>query len=261
MSKGSYSSRLGAGLAMLEETRIFLDLWQPGMQAADLQRLALESGRFPNVSARRLRNLVGECFALRYLADNGGPAALLKSLLPTLSNREYEQLLFLYTCRAHPILTDFVCEVYWTAYSAGRDVMSNEEARVWVTRANQDGKTTSPWSETSIKNVAGYLTGVCAEYGLLERGQRVSRKILSYRIESRVATVLAYDLHYKGLGDNAVLSHPDWALFGMERDDVLDEMKRLALKGLLIVQSAGGVTRISWPHKTMEELADVLAHG
>ena len=58
-----------------------------------------------------------------------------------------------------------------------------------------------------------------------------------------------------------MLSHPDWALFGMERDDVLDEMKRLALKGLLIVQSAGGVTRISWPHKTMEELADVLAHG
>jgi len=58
MTKGSYSSRLGAGLAMLEETRIFLDLWQPGMQAADLQRLALESGRFPNVSARRLRNLV-----------------------------------------------------------------------------------------------------------------------------------------------------------------------------------------------------------
>lgn len=261
MTKGNYSSRLGAGLGMLDETRVFLDLWQPGMQAAELQRLALESGHFPNVSARRLRNLVGECFALRYLADNGEPAALLKRLLPTLSAREYQQLLFLYTCRAHPILTNFVCEVYWTAYSAGRDVLTNEEARAWVTRANQDGKTTSPWSETSIKNVAGYLTGVCAEYGLLEGGQRVSRRILPYRIESRPATVLAYDLHHKGHGDNAVLSHQDWALFGMERDDVLDEMKRLALKGLLIVQSAGGVTRISWPHKTMEELVDVLAHG
>ena len=47
MTKGSYSSRLGAGLAMFEETRIFLDLWQPGMQAADLQRLALESVASP----------------------------------------------------------------------------------------------------------------------------------------------------------------------------------------------------------------------
>ena len=261
MTKGSYSSRLGAGLGMLEETRILLDLWQPGMQPANLQRVALESGRFPNVSARRLRNLVGECFALRYLAENGAPAVLLKSLLPVLSTREYEQLLFLYTCHAHPILTDFVCEVYWTAYSSGRDVLTNDEARAWVTRANQDGKTTSPWSERSIRNVAGYLTGVCAEYGLLERGQRVSRRIMPYRIESRVAAVLAYDLHFRGHGDNAVLSHPDWALFGMERGDVLDELKRLALKGLLIVQAAGDVTRISWPYKTMEELADVLTHG
>ena len=77
----------------------------------------------------------------------------------------------------------------------------------------------------------------------------------------RSARCYPYDLHFKGHGDNSVLSHPDWVLFGMERDDVLDEMKRLALKGLLIMQSAGGVTRISWPHKTMEELADVLAHG
>ena len=198
---------------------------------------------------------------MRYLAENGAPAVLLKSLLPVLSTREYEQLLFLYTCRAHPILTDFVCEVYWTAYSSGRDVLTNDEARAWVTRANQDGKTTSPWSERSIRNVAGYLTGVCAEYGLLERGQRVSRRIMPYRIESRVAAVLAYDLHFRGHGDNAVLSHPDWALFGMDRGDVLDELKRLALKGLLIVQAAGDVTRISWPYKNMEELADVLTHG
>jgi len=47
-------------------------------------------------------------------------------------------------------------------------------------------------------------------------------------------------------------------LLSSEEDD---EMKRLALKGLLIVQSAGGVTRISWPYKNMEELADVLTHG
>ena len=140
--------------------------------------------------------------------------------------------------------------------------MTNEEAHAWVTRANQDGKTTSPWSETSIRKTSRATSPACVPTMGCSRGDNGSpRQILPYRIETRVATVLAYDLHFAGLGDNAVLSHPDWALFGLEREDVLDELKRLALKGLLIVQAAGDVTRIGWHYKTMEELADVLAQG
>jgi len=110
-----------------------------------------------------------------------------------------------------------------------------------------------------ISNNAGYLTGVCADYGMLERGKGVSRKILPYRIESRVAAILAYELHLAGHGDNSVIAHPNWALFGLEPADVLSELKRLALQGLLIVQSAGDATRISWTYKNMEELIDGLA--
>ncbi len=94
---------------------------------------------------------------------------------------------------------------------------------------------------------------------MLERGIRQSRRILPYWIEPRPAAFLAYDLHFAGLGDNALLAHPDWALFGLERMDVLEEMKKLALKGLLLVQAAGGVIKISWQLASMEALIDVLA--
>jgi hypothetical protein len=47
----------------------------------------------------------------------------------------------------------------------------------------------------------------------------------------------------------------------LERDDVLEEMKRLSLKGLVIIQSAGDVVRISWKQRDMEELCDVLIKG
>jgi hypothetical protein len=60
-----------------------------------------------------------------------------------------------------------------------------------------------------MKNVASYLTGCCAEYGLLERGHKSARKILPFLLESMVTVYLAYDLHSNGLGDNTVLSHPD----------------------------------------------------
>ena len=259
MTDKTYTSTLNAGLGMLQEIKMLLDLWHSGMTAIELQGIALESGRFPNISARRLRNFIFQGFAPLCLYDNGERAVLLQKLHPILTNREFEQWLFIYTCRTHAILADFVREVYWNAYVSGRDRLSNEEARAFVVRAVQDGQTTTPWSESTVMRVARYLTSYCADFGLLERGIRQVRSILPYWIEPHVAALLAYDLHFAGLGDNALLVHEDWALFGMDRPDVLEEMKRLALTGKVIVQVAGGVTKINWKYQTMEELIDGLS--
>jgi hypothetical protein len=58
-----------------------------------------------------------------------------------------------------------------------------------------------------------------------------------------------------------LLGTEDWALFGLASGDVLDELKRLALKGALIVQAAGGIIHIGWRYKTMDEVIDAVAHG
>jgi hypothetical protein len=259
--ENGYTSRLGHGLGMIQETHILLDLWHEDMNGIALNKAALSSGRFPSVSARRLRNIVMDCFAPRYLVDGAAPARLLKALDKILSSRESDQLMFLFTCRAQLILADFVRDIYWPAYAAGRHTLDNDEAQVFVTRANQDGKTTTPWSDSTIHKVAGYLTGCCADFGLLERGQRTVRRILPYRIEPRIMTILAYDLHFAELGDNSLIADPDWGLFGLDPGDVLAELKRMALKGLLIVQAAGGAIHIGWPYKTRGEMIDALAQG
>jgi hypothetical protein len=82
-----------------------------------------------------------------------------------------------------------------------------------------------------------------------------------YRLEPRVAAILAYDRHFAGLGDNRVLADPDWALFGLETADVLAELRRMALKGVVIVQSAGGATSVGWQYKSIGELSDAIAQG
>lgn len=261
MTTTAYTSMLNAGIGMIDETRTMLNLWQPGMGNVELRRAALESGLFPNITARRLLNFIQECFGPRYLKNKGAPAQTLKLVQSTFSNREFNQLLFLYTCRESRILYDFVCDVYWCAYSSGKEKISNEDAGLFVTRANQDGKTVKPWSENTLQRVAGYLTTSCADFGLLESGSRSVRKILPFILESRVGVILAYDLHASGLGDNTILSHPDWSLFGMDRSDVLNEFKRQALKGWWILQSAGEITRIGWQYQTMEEFIHVLAQG
>lgn len=246
---------------MVGETRILLDLWQPGMSSSQLRQKALESGRFPGISARRLQNLVAECFAPRLLTHQGKPAEYLQTLLPTMSQRDLEQALLIYTCRANAILEDFILEVYWPAYSSGREVISNQLAREFVINANQHGLTGTPWSEGTVQRVSAYLTGACGDFGLLERVAKSNRRITSYRIEPRAAIVLAYDLHFSGLGDNNVVAHPNWALFGMDRSDVVAELRRLALKGVFMVQTAGDVIRIGWQCKDSKELSRAISEG
>ena len=256
-----YTSQLGAGLGLVNETKTLLDLWSPGMSANQLHQVALESGRFPTVTARRLRNIVVECFAPRYLVAGGAPAVHLKRLSATISTADLTQLMLVFTTRANPILGDFIRQVYWARYAGGYTQITNDDARMFVERAIDDGLTTKRWSESMVQNVSGYLTGCCADYGMLERGRRTSRRILPFRISPSVAAYLAYELHFSGVGDNALLTHEDWQLFGLAREDVLEEIKRLSLKGLLIVQAAGDVIRISWKQQDMEALCDVLTQS
>jgi hypothetical protein len=254
-----YTTQLQAGLGLVDETKTLLELWMPGMSANQLHQVALASGRFPNVTARRLRNVVVECFAPRYLVAGGTPALHLKRLVGTMSTTDLTQLLLVFTSRANPILGDFVRQVYWARYAGGYTQVTNDDARAFVERGIDDGKTIKRWSETSLRRVSAYLTGCCADYGMLERGLRSSRRILPFRISPSVVAYLAYELHFAGVGDNALLADQDWKLFGLEREDVLEEIKRLSLQGLVIVQAAGDVIRISWKQPSMEALCDVLA--
>ena len=90
---------------------------------------------------------------------------------------------------------------------------------------------------------------------------RQVEKLCLFGFSSQASAYLAYELHFSGVGDNALLSHADWELFGLAREDVLEEIKRLSLKGLLIVQSAGDVVRIGWKQKDMEALCDVFTQS
>ena len=254
----TYTTQLQAGLGMLDETRELLDLWEEGVSTSELFQLALDSGRFPSMSARRLRNVVAECFAPRFLVDEGRPARLLKRVAYSLSGSEFRQVCMVYTCRANVILADFIRDVYWRTYAAGKDGLSNDCARDFVVDANRDGSTVAPWSESTVRRVAAYLTGSCADFGLLESGTRGNRRLAPVRLELRSAAIIAYDLHFQSVPDSRLIATDDWSLFGLERPEVIDLLRRLSLHKYLIIQTAAAAVRIAWQHNTLEELADAI---
>ena len=255
-----YTTQLQAGLGLLEETRHLLQIYQPGMNASQLYEAALLSGRFPLVTARRLRNIVAECFGPRYLREDR-IANHLKSLAGYLTASELNQILFIHTSRANLILGDFVRQVYWAHYIAGSNELKLADASIFVFNSVREGKTQKPWSDSTIRRVSSYLIGSCTDYGLLTPIGRNKRSIAGYRILPKVAAYLAYNLKFNGLGDNQIISSPDWYLFGLEPADVKDQIKRLSLQGLLIFQAASDVVHIGWSYRNMEELIDVIAQS
>lgn len=252
-----YTAQLQAGLGLISETQRLFELYEPGMSSPQLFAKALQSGQFPLVSARRLQNIVRECFAPRFLRVPG-VAENLKYLLPHLESEERLQVLMVHTARANAILADFIREVYWPRYCSGRDALSQDDALQFVENAVREGKTQKQWSPGTIKRVSGYLIGACADFGLIEARRSATRRLRSLHLASRPACYLAYDLKLQGLGDNQVLNHADWQLFGFDRSDVRDQFKKLSLDGRLILQTAGDVTHISWQYKNMNEVVHVL---
>jgi hypothetical protein len=256
-----YDSNLAMGLGLLNETKTLLSQWEPSMDAHGLYAAALSSGLLSEVSASRLKNIVIRCFANRYLIDGGKPAGFLKHLSKRLSPPVLTQLFFLYTCRANPILYDFIREVYWDRYASGAKLIPKEVSEDFIRKAIDDGKTPSRWADGQIERVGRYLSGCCADFGLMGGPAKDGRAIRQFRVEQATSFFLAHELHFDGVGDNALLTHEDWQLFGLAREDVLEEIKRLSMKGLLIVQAAGDVIRIGWKQQDMEALCDVLAQG
>jgi hypothetical protein len=257
----AYTTKLQAGLGLIPETEKLLALWEPGMDSRALLDRALDAGDFPTMTARRLRNIVSEGFAPRYLVNDAQPASALKSMQHAISDEDRRQLFFLFTSRANRILADFIREVFWPQYTAGTTALTKREALNFVEYAVAEGQTTTTWSDSTRTRVSSYLLGACADFGLLGRMEAGGRKIESFRPTSFVTSFLAHDLHFRGLGDSAVINHEDWRLLGLGADDALDELKQIALRGELIVQSAAGLVQISWKHNSMEELFDALTHS
>jgi len=254
-----YTTQLGAGLGMIQETLDLLRLWQPGEAPKQLCARAIREGVFSRATARRARNIVMEMFAPRFLADGGKSAAYLKRLVESnIPLDDLTQLFFLYTARAQPIFADFVRDIYWSRYGAGATYLGRGDAEAFIRRALDNGRMQRRWTESMVERVAGYLVGCCADFGLLSGARRSERSIRRFSIRPKVALYLVHDLHFSGLTDFAITRHADWRLFGFEAHEVVNQIKGLAQDGHLIVQATADLVHIAWKYRSMKECIDAI---
>lgn len=254
-----YTAELSKGQGIIEETVAILRVWEPGMSPMALKEKVKSEGVIDRPTALRVEDIVSRLFVPRFLAENGAPAVQLKLLLDKgMSVSALQQIFFIYACRTHSILRDFVTEVYWPKYAAGVHTLTRQDAIDFVERAKDTGLVSPPWSDSTTTRMARYVATALADFGLVggDRGGR--REILPFRITPFTGRYLAYDLHVRRQDDTAILTAPDWRWFGLDPMDVRRELEHIA-GNHFIVQYAGDLLRVTWMYSTMEDALHAIA--
>lgn len=253
-----YTTELSKGQGAIPEMIAVLDVWKPGMKVVDLKQQVLETGAIARATTVRIKDIVGRVFASRFLKEDANPAANLKKFYQGgIRPNQLTQIFLIYTCRANDILYDFICEVYWPKYGAGSTYIQRQEALEFIEASITMGIISPSWSDTMMLRVARYLTGCLTDFGMAGDDRGGKRELISYTASSLTILYLIHEIHFSGANDNSILEHPDWKIFGMEPQDVVNELQRVA-NPHFIPQYSGDLLRISWKYKTMEEALDAI---
>jgi hypothetical protein len=255
-----YTSAVCKGSGLLNDMKSLLRAWEPGESAAVFRDRVRREGILGKATAKRADDVVCKVFAPRFLGDAGEPAALLKDLLHGRNGgRVFSDICLLYAARQDALLRDAIVEVYWPALSQGRLALSTIAVTAWLDHARADGRIPERWSKTVRERVAQGVVRILTDFGLLGPPHRGRRETLNFRPSDGAVVYLAHELHFAGATDAGVVSHRDWALFGLREREVIATMDRLAGDGWWVVQAAGSVVRITWKYRSMQEVVDALS--
>jgi hypothetical protein len=259
-TEDAYTVALAKGQGMVTETIQLLKAWQEGMSAVELKRQVIAEGLLPKATNSRTSDLVSRVFAPRYLANGATAARNLKQLLRVNFPADRLLQIFLtYTARANLILRDFITDLYWPHYNAGSRVLQRQDALDFMKSAHAAGHMPKSWSEAMRTKMARYLLSALTDFKLTRDLPQGRREILPYNIQPATTLYLVHEAHFAGLSDQAVLDHRDWKLFGLDRGNILEELRKAGAEGHFVLQSAGDLVRFSWKYKTMEECLDGIA--
>lgn len=255
-----YTTNLSKAQGMVPETLEILELWEPGMTVADLKARVRAVGALGKATQVRVDDLVRRPFAQRYLVDGGKPARWMRHLLLARTSRGLlRQLALIYTARANLILHDFIRDVFWLKYSSRAGEVTKQDASDFIKRGVSRGAMGKPWSDYMMDRGSRNLLGTLVDFEFIAENRFGHRQIRPVFILPETSVFLAYELHFGGTEDDAIVRHRDWGLFGLSPAEVISSLEKAATQGHLFIQHSGAVLRVEWKYQTMEDMLDALA--
>lgn len=257
-----YTARAIKATGLVEETKALLRAWTPGESTAELRRRAREESILGKATASRSDDVVAHAFNQRFLSGDRPAAPHLKHLLAQKgAGRWFTDLCLLYAARADVVLREAIVVYAAERRSSGRGYIDTPSFVAFLDGQEAAGRMERPWTKSVKESVAQHVLRQLTDFGLASAARRGVRELLPFEPTGVAVAWLACELHFSGISDSRIVSHPDWLVWMLDEAHVRERMTWLARPGLWEFQAAGSVVQITWTCSTMEEALDVLARN
>lgn len=251
------TSTLTKGAPSFEELRTLFLNWNRDEQPLDFAKRLREDGILVKRTAQRADDLVLSIFRPWFLSPDKKAAERIQKILgKNVDWQNLNELFLLYKSRAEAVLYDFLILKFWMQFQDGALYLRKSDVDDFLHDAVQKNMIEKQWSENTKTRLIQGMFVALKDAGFLKEEKQNLYAFVNYRVSSFMFAYLAYDLHFTGLTDLAVIDHPDWQLFGLKRPQILQVLSDIGSKCGLLVQQAGSVVRITWNYASMDEVID-----
>jgi hypothetical protein len=251
-----YTSRIIKAGALLPDSKTLLAHWDLNETVqANLQRLQRENV-FGKASRSRVEDIVA-IFRQRYLSEPPVTRALVAVVRERLPASSLDRILYFHAAKSDRLLHDVVTEVLVPMKARGLSDISVDEIQNALRQWVKEGKTTSEWSEETTSRTAQGLLATLRDFGALQGAAH--KRIAPFYVPLAAFAYVMFYLKGRQPSGAKLVEHPDWRLFFLTRVGVERFLFEAHQQNLLEYHAAGTVTRLSFPAKTLEEYAHVLA--
>jgi hypothetical protein len=255
-SSAPYSSKIIKAGALIGDTKTLLSHWDVDTSVGEnIHRM-----QFDNVFGKASRSRVEDILAIfrqRYLAEEPVTKALVTLVREKFESAALDRLLYFHSARADHLLHDAVTKILVPMQAQGLADINVQAFQRSLAKWVDEGKTTGHWSEPTIIRISQGVLSALRDFGVLQGA--VNKKIAPayFPIESFSYVVFYLNQHQRS--GAKLIELPDWKLFFLPREEVERFLFEAHQRDLLEYHVAGSVTRLTFPAKTLEEYANVLA--
>jgi hypothetical protein len=251
-----YSSKIIKAGALIGDTKTLLSHWDVSAPVAENIDRIQRDNVFGKASRSRVEDILA-IFRQRYLAEECVTKALVSLVRGKFPAAALERILYFHSARADQLLHDAVTEILVPMHERGLVDINVQEFQRSLAKWVAEGKTTGHWSEPTIIRIAQGLLSALRDFGILQGA--VNKKIAPSFLPTEAFAYIVFYLKQHQPSGVKLLELSDWKLFFLSREGVERFLFEAHQRGLLEYHVAGSVTRLTFPAKTLEEYANVLA--
>lgn len=255
-SFSQYRSKIIKAGALLADTKAFLTCWAPDLSADENLQQIRQKNLLGKTSRSRAEDIIA-IFRQRYLVEESVIGALSHLVMHQCNGSTLDRILYFHTSRADSLLRDVVTEILVPQWSRGEINIDVREIETVLRKWVEEGKTSSPWGDYTIRRVSQGILSTLRDFGVLQGA--VNKRIAPNYLPIQAFSYIAFYLKQHQPSGAKLLDLLDWKLFFLPREGVERFLVEAHQHGLLEYHAAGSVTRLTFPASTLEEYADVIA--